>query len=285
MGKVTAGSRTLDDHLEAHRWVPAGARQWTRETENGQAVLRHVGDGGDWQQFHLRGGAVRRPNANGTFVVNDRLYGPVKFVTAPKRTPFCRADLPTEFSRIGRQSHGGLEDLTASDPLDAWASAITACATGQTQGLVSPSPPDDRLVERLKAAGWSASLDEGQLHVHVHRPGLFRQVCLEPQVPAGMKLAADLLPLDGGNRRCRKAVLRLARAANRRLPLVRFAVTDHGGPRRLRAEVHMGCAPIPSGWLPAALEVVEAAISLVARELQALRDRELAELVLAADAA
>jgi hypothetical protein len=50
----------------------------------------------------------------------------------------------------------------------------------------------------------------------------------------------------------------------------------------LRAEVCWGTASIPGAWLTTALETVEAAIALVAREMAALRDPELAQLVLAA---
>ena len=78
-----------------------------------------------------------------------------------------------------------------------------------------------------------------------------------------------------------RAMERVAVVANQRLPLVRFAINENSAPQYLRAEVHLGCASISSGWLAIALEVVEQAILLTARELQALRDRELAKMVLA----
>ena len=51
----------------------------------------------------------------------------------------------------------------------------------------------------------------------------------------------------------------------------------------LRAEVLFSNAQIRSGWLPVGLDVIRAAISLAARELQALRDQGLAQLVLATE--
>ena len=78
---------------------------------------------------------------------------------------------------------------------------------------------------------------------------------------------------------------RLARAANARLPLVRLAIDEPNQPTVLRAEVHLGSVPILGAWLTVAVEVISTAVALVARELEALRDPELAQLVLAAPAA
>ena len=49
--------------------------------------------------------------------------------------------------------------------------------------------------------------------------------------------------------------------------------------------MHSGRALIPGLWLSTALDVVETAVALLARELEAVRDPQLAKLVLAYPAA
>lgn len=275
--------------LRAHGWRPLRAGVWSLETPHGPAVLKQLRAGGDWLQFAVQGGLVPVISADRICAENFGLYGPLKFVTSSSGRASCRADVPKEFSQFGQRGHRGydvaaLEDIGAGDARRCWAAAVTAAMTGDFVGLAAPPPPDKALVEHLNEAGWPASFDDDRLQVHLHLPGLFRSVCMVPQEPPGMKVCAELLPLDGVGGHWWKAAMRLARAANDRLPLVRLALSGETRSRALWAEVHVGCAPIPSGWLPTALEVVEAAVSLTARELQALRDRELAELVLASAA-
>jgi hypothetical protein len=293
MNTSTTDPNSLKDCLEDCGWQQESFRRWTHPADGKQAILEQLEDCGDWRQYRLEGGAVPDSSRGRMFHDNHRLYGPVKFVAPPKRAPFCRVDLPKEFSPDYRSRHAELpgpdfEALRAQDPRQAWSAAVTACVTGETAGLCEPPPVDTELVERLNDFGWPASNDDGQLQVHLHLPGLFRHVRIERQAGGGWpgtKIVADLLSLDGVSGLWRRAALHLAQAANRRLPLVRVALKTEAGLSVLRAEVHIGCAPVSGQWLPTALEVVETAVSLTARELQALRDRELAKLVLAADAA
>jgi hypothetical protein len=280
----------LERFLEPFGWEPDGPGQWVHDTPHGPAVLWHLVEVGDWRQFALEGGAVPRMATKQVLAENSRLFGPVKLVARTGRHTLCRADLPEEFAGLARErsveltgAAGG--SLTSQDPRHAWASAVTAVATGEFRGLCESSPPDEAVADRLGQAGWTTSLDDGCLNVHLHMPGLYRQVSVEIEDGLGAIVATDLLPLDGVKGSWRKAAVHLAHQANVRLPLVRYAIKQGTGPPVLRAEVHLGSAPVSGVWLPTALEAIETAVTLTARELQALRDRELAELVLAAEAA
>jgi hypothetical protein len=284
------GNQNLEQCLAACQWESRGTGQWIRQTEQGEAVLHQIADRGDWLQFHLEGGMLPATTAAKMLTGNFRLRGPLKFVATAAGRPVCRADLPRQFPSLSADAFcdldgGRSDDLSRQSPLQTWAEAVTAAVAASQADGPPVEPPDEKILKLVTDAGWSASLDDGQLHVHLHLPGLFQQVYFEPAGAAGGKIAADLLMLSGVRGAWLKAALRLARAANARLPLVRLAVTEDTTPRVLRAEVCVGCAPIPGEWLLAALEAAEAAVSLVAREFQALRDPELAKLVLAADAA
>jgi hypothetical protein len=280
----------LQEILATAGWNPDGVGRWVHGTPRDDARLRYISSQGDWLHFLLEGGAIGSPAPKQVLAQNGRLYGPLKYVARKRREATCRADLPREFPSAGRDRRVKLSDLDGDamqtqDPRAAWCRAITAAATGQNDPLPVMSPPDEEVVEQLCRAGWSASLDEGRLHVHLHMPGLFRQVSVEITDPPGFKVVADLMELDGVGGAWRRSVLKLARQANDRCPLVRVTLDENTSPSVLRAEVHVGCAPISGVWLPTALAVVEAAVTLTAHPMQALRDRELAELVLAADAA
>jgi hypothetical protein len=140
------------------------------------------------------------------------------------------------------------------------------------------------IVGELKQAGWSASVDDGQAVVHLQMPGVYRQLRLEHDQPAGVKLAADLIDLSDLEDECLRAILLLAQEANARLPLVRMAVAESPKCITLRAEVSFGIAQISGSLLLHALHVFESAVALTARELEALRDAELVRLVLSAAA-
>lgn len=282
------GTQNVHKCLYACGWQPFEGGGWIHSTTGGDAFIRQTTEAGEWTQFELQTNLLPPPRPTEILAVNGRLFGPLKFVVAGDGS-VCRIDLPRHFPSVTREldfgSDGsGFEMPARQTPLQAWAAAVTIAATGRRpneQAMIA----DERLLELVTDAGWSASLDEGQLNVHVQLPGLYGQLYLEPTDRAGGMLAADLLPLDGVDGDRLQAVMCLANAANRRLPLVRLAVSEDTSPRVLRAEVHVGCAPIPDEWVLVALEALEAAVSLVARELKALRDPELATLVLAADAA
>lgn len=280
MYTVTCG---IDKYLANLGWHLREGWQWALETSRGIARLAPIPGGGSWQHFSLAGGAVLDPASDRILVANCGLYGPAKFVPGCE-TPYCRLDLPIEFDTPRRQCQVGMDEMASHDPRQAWAATVTALASGDMAGLDTPHVPETA-VSALRDAGWSADHQGGQIEVHIHMPGLFRAIRSEPQDPPGLKLATDLFCLDGIEESHEMAVRRLAQVANERLPLVRLAIDENTEPRNLRAEVHLGCASIPSGWLSAALDVVVLAISLTAREVQALQDRELAKLVLATDVA
>ena len=131
------------------------------------------------------------------------------------------------------------------------------------------------------------TLDGQRLLVHLTLPGLYQEIRVERCGSGHLLVAASLAGLAGLSAESRRAIDALAAEANARLPLVRYAVAAESQEQTLRAEVCLSsdCALVPGGWLATAVEVVEAAVTLSAREMQALRDPELANLVLAANAA
>jgi hypothetical protein len=144
---------------------------------------------------------------------------------------------------------------------------------------------DSALADELKQAGWSASLDAGQLHVHVQLPGIYRQLTLERDAQAGVKLTSNLVNLAGLDNDVVRALTYFANAANARLPLVRMAFSGASLDRALRAEVAFGATLIPGEFLLMSLHAFETAIAHTAREMEALRDPQLARSLLAARAA
>jgi len=280
MNTVASG---IEKYLTNLEWRPGEGRQWIHETDYGVARLTPFPGGGNWQYFSLVGGAVDAPTFDQILTANYSLYGPAKFVPG-NENPYCRVDLPVEFDALARDCCFGPGGMASHDPRRAWASALTALATGKMTELDMPQVPE-AAVFALREADWSADQQDGQIDVHIHMPGLFRAIRTELQDLSGLKVTTDLICLDGVEKSHEKAIRRIAQVANERLPLVRMAIDENAEPRNLRAEVHIGCASVLSGWLTAALEVVDLAISLTARELQALQDRELAKLVLATDVA
>jgi hypothetical protein len=238
----------------------------------------------------LAGGAISAPAEDEILVANAGLYGPLKFVRSGGGRSVCRADLPLEFPRARASELEGLgggdeEDLWSADPQQSWAAAMTAAASGDLRGAAPAPVLDEALLEQLRASGWSASLDNRRLQVHLHMPGLFCAVRVEPQEPASLKVSAELVLIHNDvEAPCAEAAMCFAQAANDRLPLVRLAFHEHSAPRAITAEVAL-CGGSIRRWLPTALQVVEAAVCTCARELRALlSDRELARWVLSAQA-
>ncbi len=282
----TASSRTLEHQLGACGWDwDAAGRCWRRWAGEGQAVLRPIAERAGWRQFELDGGAVPRAESERVLAAQCRLWGPVKFVSRADGSVFCRADLPTEFAPSAQPAPGDFDHGTLTDPVQAWARAVTAIVTGEHPAPGEPVRLDDSLVAQLGRDGYSASLDDGDLHVHVHMPGLFREISIRDQPSLGATVTADLLSLEDLPDASREAAIYLAQRASDRIGLARMAVANDTAAGDVRVLVHVGWAPIPGVWLMAALEAVELAITLTAREMAALRDRELAVLVLAARAA
>jgi hypothetical protein len=156
-------------------------------------------------------------------------------------------------------------------------------ATGDRE--VADPQSGEALCEEIKLGGWSASIDDGQLHVNVQIPGAYRQLAVEHDACAGARLVAEMIELGPLAEVSAAAVARLAREANLRLPLVRMSIRDGDSRLCLRAEVSFGAAVVGGSWLLAALAMLETAIAETAREFESLRDGEVARLVLAATAA
>ncbi|NUQ64543.1 MAG: hypothetical protein HUU20_18920, partial [Pirellulales bacterium] len=251
----------------------------------GQAVLRPAGERAGWRQFELDGGALPLPEPSRRLFDNSRLYGPAKYVGRPDGSVFCRVDLPAEFAASSHAEPGNFDPWAVPDSEQAWARGVTAFATGGLPVHEESLGLDASVVPQLQRAGYSASLDDGELHVHLHLPGLFREIFVRGEPSLGATVAADLLALGDLPDVSREAAIYLAQKANDRLGFARMAVVGDPAAGVLRAMVHLGWAPVPGVWLLAALEAVESAVTLTARELAALRDRELAEHVLAARAA
>jgi hypothetical protein len=285
------------------------------------ALARH----GEWEMYALHGKAFAPPAGDSWLHDNSRLMGPVKWVAGRGRAAICRADVPRQWSEagkgaafVGRPSQAdndGLERPSYSHvgPRQAWAAALTDFVR-QTPGTTADSSlsvgrsftpsssgrsetpsyvgeqcglPLPAFAEQLQRAGWAATVDGHGLLVHLSLPGLYREICLEQSGNGHLLVAATLVELTTPPNESRRAIVALAAEANARLPLVRYAIAAEEQGESLRAEVCLSleCALVPGGWLLTAVEVVEAAVSLSAREMQALRDPELARLVLAANAA
>lgn len=251
---------------------------------HGAASLEPHGDLAGWELFALRGPGLSPCSRERWLHDNSRLEGPVKWVVVGEGPPICRADIPNEWPTGGK---GGLEDAApgaGASPWAAWASAVTAVALGKSEGPAAAPLPVEALAHQLQRAGWAVSVDDGQLHVHLQMPDLYCQIALEPCGATAVRVRATVAELGGVAPPSRQAIVAFAHAANARLPLVRFAASGEKPSKELHAEVCLSvdCALVPGAWLAAAVEAVEAAAALTAREVQAMRDPELAKLVLAA---
>jgi hypothetical protein len=226
------------------------------------------------------------PRSNSSRVLEDnaRLFGPVKLVSRPERDPICRADVPETLTGDcgGAMCAGG--ELQILNAASRWAAALTACVTGEHEMVQWDAELERSAADELKQAGWSASLDNERLHVHLQLPGVYRRVAFERDTKSGVKLATELVALDGLEDDCIRAIKLAANEANSRLQLVRLAISGPARNRALRAEVGFGAALIPGELLLWSLHAFETAAALCVRELEALCDRDLARLLLAAAA-
>ena len=123
--------------------------------------------------------------------------------------------------------------------------------------------------------------------MHIQLPDLYRAICVSSDGGPALRVAAELIDLADVSGPSRRAAYGFASVANGRLPLVRLSQQRRKGAAPLSAEVVLGCggAAVSAAWVATAVEAVEAAIELCARELAALADAALAEHVLAVLAA
>lgn len=281
---------TLESALSVCGWEQHGQTCWRLATSCSESWLTEIAYRDQWRQFELSGGATPQSTSARVLQENHRLFGPAKLVARGDGSTICRLDLPDELAA----STGELRDTgdvwQVLHPQVAWAQAVTACATGCYESANSDKASevaavsDLAIADELKRVGWSTSIDGGRMVVHVQLPGVYRQMAVERDDLAGVKLAVDLIDLANLEEASTQAMLELAGEANVRLPLVRLAVAESSPSATLRAEVSFGATLIPGTMLLHSLHVLEAAVALTVQELEALRDAELARLVLAARA-
>ncbi len=288
MPATEQSDQTLESALANHGWrADSVGTQWSLATPRGKAGLTDMGDRCGCHRWRLRGGAVGAPARGTALQANHRLNGPCKFVEQAQGRPICRVDVPDEVAHggpLGFNSTAGRGFSTTVPMFQSWAAALTQCAAGRTSDDAPAEIAPDELARELTRSGWSAQVEEDAVEVHIQLPGVFRKIHVQQQRASGAVVWTELAELEGLEPSSLEASLHLASEANTRLSLVRITHIPDARTAGLRAEVHFGRVLIPA-WLPTALEAVEATVALVARELQALRDPELAKLVLAAAAA
>jgi hypothetical protein len=276
-------SATLNSLMFCCGWVPSSGGGWTRPTAKGPAELTPVPAAGVYPELELRGGAAMRTTPSKHLRANAGLAGPAKFVV-PRgcRRPVCRCTLPAFAGDFVTDS-----DRVLDDPHQflSWVSAVSELVAPSST-LESSDLDFQALAEHLKSCGWNAESGPERTMVHVQRRGLYSQIVLDRHPNGGWRIGADLIGLSEVSPASRRAAVRIASVANRRLPLTRFSAQGSVGATQLRCEVHLGHGLVSKEWLLAATEAVEAGVVLTVRELQAaVRDTALAELVVAAPAA
>jgi hypothetical protein len=170
------------------------------------------------------------------------------------------------------QAELGYDDHAASDPpfatfVRAIESVIEGNPTDATANLLM-----EPTAEALRDAGYAVSVEGQLLQIHVNYGGVYRQI----QIESG-GVSAEIVKLAGYGAASRRSALLLIHEANQRLPLVRFSLQNNA----VVAEVRWAATPIPAAWLHVSIACVDAAIALTARELEAVRNPQLGEVVLA----
>jgi hypothetical protein len=280
---IQLDSATLNSLMSCYGWVQSSGGSWTKPTENGPAELTPVTFAGVYPELELRGGASTRTTLSRHLRANAGLAGPAKFVIPRgSRRPACRCTLPAFAADFVTDPDRVLDDPRQF--LD-WVSAVSELVA-PTSTLESSELDFQALAEHLKSGGWNAESGPQRTMVHVERRGLYSQIILERHPNGGWRIGADLIGLSNVSPSSRRAAVRIASVANRRLPMTRFSAEGSADAIQLRCEVHFGHGLVSKEWLLAATEAVEAGVVLTVRELQAaVRDTELADLVVAAPAA
>lgn len=283
MTERTTTGREVATALEACGWRSADAAA-ARYSFPGRSIqLSRVGQHADWDGFVLDSDALPVPALHQIAEANHRLGGPVKWVEVDDHQLSCRADLPHRWTSAPAAARADQASDPRPGPVQAWAATLTGIALGRSPVHQASTPCVADLAGQLVRAGWAASVDEGQLRVHVHLTELYRAIQIDQFGPADWRVGASIMPWAGLRKLPRRAVRLYAAAADRRLPLVRLAVMPSGSGPELRTEVALPSsgACVPGEWVITAVEAVQLAVSLTARELLALRDAALAKLLLA----
>lgn len=275
---------SLEWALAAGGWESSGPACWRMATERGDSLLVEVAHRDNWRHFQLSGGATPPSTNSRVLQDNYKLFGPAKLIARPGDCPICRLDVPDDLTGSMGESFAFCGDLAALDARAAWVRAVTVIATGSVPQETSKPASEAAIADELKQAGWSVSVDDGQAIIHLQIPGVYRELMLEHDQRSGATLAANLIELTDLEDECLRAIFLLAHEANARLPLVRMAIAETSKCIMLRAEVSFGGALVSGSLLVRALRVFEATVGRTAREFEALRDVELARLVISAAA-
>ena len=272
-------------------WEQRDPLRWRLSTARGESWLTEIAHRERWRQFELSGSASPQSTSAHALYENRRLRGPAKLVAQTDRPAICRLDVPDDLTGSASEWHDAADGWQQLNPQTLWARSITACASGS--GLPAPNDQDESgssaavnsdqtIADELKRAGWSTSIDDGRFIVHVQLPGVYRQLRFEHDTRAGCRLTTELTELANLSESSIQAILAVAGEVNARLPLVRLAVDNSSPSVVLCAEVNFGATLIPGTMLLHTLHVLEAAVALTVRELEALHDDDLARLVVAA---
>jgi hypothetical protein len=252
---------------------------------------------GSWarlQRTSLRHGWVTlagevEQKAQSPLVLNAGIPGPWKFVSLPDGSTRLRVDFPRLLEAVPHDDSPFTFSLNHTFDRPAvceWARDLTAWLAGSPKPDAATGPFSAAdIAAELDRRGWPATAEGDQVRLTVALPRVFRDALLQRTETGGARLRATLADLTGATQLSPRAALSLALEANNRLCLVRFSAVGEPGSESLIAEVHLGRARIPGPLLDAALESLRTAVGLCARELAALQNPGLAQLVLAANAA
>lgn len=283
MNAPSADPKTAPYWLTQAGWTYRGGDpgKWGRKAGKGSPALTCRDVSSDWQAWDLTGAAISCATKQ-RLAVNASLPALCKFTDLPDGSPGCRFDLPIELLR-NTQEADPAQGISSPGPLQAWAQAVTAAATGRPAKKTKlASLSSEELVQWLENHGWPSSTENEIVLVNVPLPGLFCQIAVDSGCPLGTRLWCQLVEMSSWSDVCRDAARAFATVANQRLRLVRLASVAGASGELLQAEIIVPTTQIPGVWLEVALESLHVAIRLTARELAALRDPELAKLTLAA---
>jgi hypothetical protein len=271
---------SLEAALGSCGWIQESSTRWTLVTERGIASLVQLAEHDAWRHFALSGGAT--PTTSQKHLLHDQylLRGPAKFITGPGEQTICRIDalddLTSDFGDPCADLFGGVDAHTV------WARAVTAIAAGHSDEPTCHGIAEKSLAEELHRRGWSASIEDGHVVIHLQLPSIYRQLTIRRDDFGTLSLGCDLVGLTGLDDDCQRAMQLTALEANSQLPLSRLVVANTSAGSMLRAEVAFGHELIGGSFLLHSLNVMERAVAIMARAVEALRDVELARIVLSA---
>jgi len=223
--------------------------------------------------------------------------GPYKLVPAA-RPPQVQvvADLPRKLpvpDRLPASRNGNPRPDPAGGPwLDPWVEGLAAtlrglAGDGSSRGPVpSRAPEPSALAERIRERGHTALVRGDHVQVSFVDAGRHERVRIGPGVSGGTCLGLALVETVGWSRASFRAARAVAADANRGLKMVRVVHRHAQGNARsgLALEVDLGGIPPEAPWIDLALDALRGASRLVAEEIRALGDPDLARWVIRSSA-